>query len=100
MVIWNFLGKCINVIVDVLLWFIGGFVDFVFFNKMMINDDSVGYFLRLNYGGWNLYFGVCEYLMVVIFNGMFLSGLWVYCGIFFVFMDYMCFLMWFSSIMY
>lgn len=72
-----------------LLEFMGGFVDLVFFNfimwfgfKLLIVEDVLG-----NY----IYYGVCEFGMMVIINGIVLYGGFVFYGvIFLMFMEYVC----------
>lgn len=71
-----------------LLEFFGGFVDLVLFNLILwfgfkvINEDVVG-----NY----IYYGVCEFGMIVIVNGIFLyGGFLLYIFIFLMFVEYVC----------
>lgn len=72
-----------------LLEFMGGFVDLVFFNfimwfgfKLLIVEDFLG-----NY----IYYGVCEFGMIVIMNGIVFYGGFVFYGVMFLmFMEYVC----------
>lgn len=92
-------GQVINVFVVEFFELWGGFVDFVELNFIMIKDVLlfilVEWFIYEwlgNFYGWVLYFGICEYVMGVIVNGIVLYGLmWVFGGMFFIFSDYMWF---------
>lgn len=85
-----FLGEVLNGIVKKIFFFVGGFVDFVGLNKMIIKN--VGDFMVRDYVGKNFWFGVCEFVMGAVLNGMvFYGGFCVFGGIFFVFFDYLRF---------
>jgi len=65
----------------------GGSADLASSNNTMMTDDND--FSKENYAGRNIWFGVREFSMSAILNGMALhGGLKVYGGTFFVFNDY------------
>lgn len=83
----NLSGIMINRIKDRLPNFIGGSADLAPSNKTAMKD--AGDFSKDNYAGRNLHFGVREFAMTAIGNGLMLhGGLQAYVATFFVFSDY------------
>lgn len=81
-------GKVINAIADKLPNFLGGSADLASSNKTTLKSESA--FGADHYRGRNIWFGVREFAMAAILNGMSLhGGLRVYGGTFFVFSDYL-----------
>lgn len=81
-------NKIINAIANRVrnLW--GGSADLAASNKTMIANDEP--FLPNTYEGRNIYFGVREFAMGGILNGILLhGGTWAYGGTFLVFSDYL-----------
>lgn len=93
-------GKCLNAIAGAVPWFIGGSADLAPSNNTNIADEDAGHFMKGQFGGRNLHFGVREHSMAAICNGLSLSGLRPYGATFFVFTDYMRPSMRLSSIMH
>jgi transketolase len=67
-------GNCLNVLKDALPTLMGGSADLDPSNQTSKFRDSVGIFAADNYTGRNLSFGVREFPMAVIMNGMALHG--------------------------
>lgn len=65
---------------------IGGSADLAPSNKTAMKE--IGDFSKDDYSGRNLHFGVREFAMAAISNGLTLHGLRAYCATFFVFSDY------------
>lgn len=83
----NASGDAINFFAKKLSSLFGGSADLAGSNKTTINGESD--FSANNYGGRNIWFGVREFAMGAILNGMHLhGGLKVFGGTFFVFSDY------------
>lgn len=83
----NASGDAINFFANKLSSLFGGSADLAGSNKTTINNASD--FSANNYGGRNIWFGVREFAMGAILNGMHLhGGLKVFGGTFFVFSDY------------
>jgi len=81
-------GEVLNGIAKKLRYFFGGSADLASSNKTTIKGDKD--FLPGSYEGRNIWFGVREFAMGAILNGMALhGGLKVFGGTFFVFSDYM-----------
>lgn len=88
-VLCKVLQLVIEVYVLLLLEIVGGLVDLVYFNlilwkgsKLVVSDD-----VNVNY----VYYGVCEFGMIVIVNGLVLYGGFIlFDVIFLVFSDYVC----------
>ena len=82
-------GKTLNVLAKNIPWLIGGSADLAKSNKTNLTFDGAGEFLRNEYHGRNLHFGVREHAMGAMVNGMTLSRLRAYSSTFFNFSDYM-----------
>ena len=83
----NASGDAINFFAKKLSSLFGGSADLAGSNKTTINGESD--FSANNYGGRNIWFGVREFAMGAMLNGMHLhGGLKVFGGTFFVFSDY------------
>lgn len=81
-------NKIINAIAKKVDTFWGGSADLAASNKTMINGDKD--FLPTSYEGRNIWYGVREFAMGAIMNGILLhGGTWTYGGTFFVFSDYL-----------
>ena len=83
----NISGSIINRLKDVFPNLIGGSADLSPSNKTVMNGE--GYISKDDYSGRNIHFGVREFAMTAITNGILLhGGLKAYCATFFVFSDY------------
>lgn len=81
-------GKFINAVCKVVPQLFGGSADLASSNKTLMKSESS--FLAGNYRGRNIWFGVREFAMGAILNGMALhGGLKVFGATFFVFSDYL-----------
>lgn len=81
-------GTMINRLKDIMPNLVGGSADLAPSNKTEMK--SAGDFSRKDYAGRNLHFGVREFSMSAIANGMTLyGGLRIYIATFFVFSDYL-----------
>ena len=83
----NISGSIINRLKDIFPNLIGGSADLSPSNKTLMNGE--GYISKDDYSGRNIHFGVREFAMTAITNGILLhGGLRAYCATFFVFSDY------------
>ena len=83
----NISGSIINRLKDIFTNLIGGSADLSPSNKTVMNGE--GYISKDDYSGRNIHFGVREFAMTAITNGILLhGGLRAYCATFFVFSDY------------
>ena len=83
----NISGSIINRLKDIFSNLIGGSADLSPSNKTVMNGE--GYISKDDYSGRNIHFGVREFAMTAITNGILLhGGLKAYCATFFVFSDY------------
>ena len=83
----NISGSIINRLKDIFSNLIGGSADLSPSNKTVMNGE--GYISKDDYSGRNIHFGVREFAMTAITNGILLhGGLRAYCATFFVFSDY------------
>ena len=83
----NISGSIINRLKDAFPNLIGGSADLSPSNKTVMNGE--GYISKDDYSGRNIHFGVREFAMTAITNGILLhGGLRAYCATFFVFSDY------------
>ncbi|MEE9391559.1 MAG: transketolase [Planctomycetota bacterium] len=80
-------GQALNASAGKVPWLMGGSADLASSNKTNIKGEKS--FLKGQYDGRNMHFGVREHAMGSIANGMALAGLRAYTGTFFVFSDYM-----------
>lgn len=81
-------GEVINALANQISYLFGGSADLASSNKTAIKNG--GNFSAENYQGANIWFGVREFAMGAILNGMALHrGLRVFGGTFFVFADYL-----------
>jgi len=81
-------GKVINALKDYLPVMIGGSADLAPSNNTLMNGEED--FSPENYGGRNLHFGIREFAMAAIMNGMeYYGGVVTYGGTFLVFSDYL-----------
>ena len=83
----NISGSIINRLKDIFPNLIGGSADLSPSNKTVMNGE--GYVSNDDFSGRNIHFGVREFAMTAITNGILLhGGLRAYCATFFVFSDY------------
>ena len=83
----NISGTIINRLKDIFPNLVGGSADLSPSNKTEMK--SVGYMSKDDFSGRNIHFGVREFAMTAITNGIVLhGGLRAYCATFFVFSDY------------
>ncbi len=81
-------GKVLNLLAERLPNLIGGSADLAPSNKSELKGK--GWFSPDNYAGQNIHFGVREFAMAAIANGLALhGGLRPFCATFFVFSDYL-----------
>jgi transketolase len=80
-------GKILNGLSAGIPWFMGGSADLGSSNNTLIIDESD--FSSSNYSGRNFRFGVREFAMAAISNGMANAGILPYSATFLVFSDYM-----------
>ena len=79
-------GKVLNALAPVIPWLIGGSADLAPSTNTLIKEASD--FSASNFGGRNIRFGVREFAMVAICNGLANAGLRPYAATFLVFSDY------------
>ena len=83
-------GKVLNQLAQGIPWMLGGSADLAPSNKTDLTFEGAGDFdAHKNPTGRNFHFGIREFAMGAITNGMVLSGLKAYCATFFVFSDYL-----------
>ncbi|KJD45206.1 transketolase [Paenibacillus terrae] len=81
-------GKALNALSPVVPWLLGGSADLESSTMTHLHAESV--YRPGNYAGRNIYFGIREFGMGAIMNGMALhGGVKVFGGTFFVFTDYL-----------
>lgn len=84
----NSSGRAIQLLSEAIPYFWGGSADLSGSNKTMVSKESA--FMPENRQGRNLWFGVREFAMAAIMNGVQLhGGSRIYGGTFFVFTDYL-----------
>ncbi|WP_426366681.1 transketolase [Mammaliicoccus lentus] len=84
----NAFGDSLNSVSEKLTWLVGGSADLASSTKTIIKNGES--FSRENYKGRNIWFGIREFAMATISNGIALhKGLRVFNGTFLVFSDYM-----------
>lgn len=82
-------GKVLNQLGKKLPWLLGGSADLNSSNKSELTFEGAGDFTAENGAGRNFHFGIREFAMAAICNGMATVGLRSYCATFFVFCDYL-----------
>ncbi len=82
-------GKVLNQLASRLPWMLGGSADLAPSNKSDLTFLGAGEFSVDTPAGRNFHFGIREFAMAAVTNGMVLSGLRAYCATFFVFVDYL-----------
>ncbi len=82
-------GKVLNQLAGRLPWLLGGSADLAPSNKSDLTFLGAGEFGPETPAGRNFHFGIREFAMAAVTNGMVLSGLRAYCSTFFVFVDYL-----------
>ena len=85
----NSSGKTLNQLAAGIPWMLGGSADLAPSNKSNLTFDGAGDFGPENYAGRNFHFGIREFAMAAIANGMATCGIRSYCATFFVFCDYL-----------
>lgn len=81
-------GKVLNLLADRLPNWVGGSADLAPSNKSELTSKT--WMSPDNYGGHNIHFGVREFAMAAVCNGMSLhGGMRPFCATFFVFSDYL-----------
>ena len=85
----NSSGKSLNQLAAGIPWMLGGSADLAPSNKSNLTFEGAGEFGPENYAGRNFHFGIREFAMAAICNGMATCGLKSYCATFFVFCDYL-----------
>src|SRR5215475_1651225 len=81
-------GKTLNVLAQNIPWFLGGSADLGPSNKTTLTYSGAGDFQADDRGGKNLHFGIREFSMAAIVNGLALSKLRPFGATFFIFSDY------------
>ncbi|MDR1960554.1 MAG: transketolase [Planctomycetaceae bacterium] len=82
-------GKVLNQIAKNFPWMLGGSADLAPSNNTDLKFDGAGDFSAETPSGRNFHFGIREFAMAAIANGLTLSGLRTFCATFFVFADYL-----------
>lgn len=85
----NSSGKALNQLAAGIPWMLGGSADLAPSNKSDLVFPEAGDYSPENRGGRNFHFGIREFAMAAICNGMATTGLRSYCATFFVFSDYL-----------
>jgi len=81
-------GKVLNALAENIPWILGGSADLGSSNKTYLKFAGATSFQKDNPGGRNFHFGIREFAMCSIVNGMVLSKLRAYGATFFAFSDY------------
>jgi transketolase len=81
-------SKVLNVLAQVIPWFMGGSADLGPSNKTLLTYEGAGDFQANSPGGKNLHFGIREHAMGATLNGLALSKVRPYGATFFIFSDY------------
>jgi len=81
-------GKVLNVLAQNIPWFLGGSADLGPSNKTTLTFAGAGDFQAESPSGKNLHFGIREFAMATIVNGLSLSKLRAFGATFFIFSDY------------
>lgn len=85
----NSSGKVLNQLAEKLPWLIGGSADLAPSNKSNLTFADAGDFSVKHPAGRNFHFGIREFAMAAITNGLATTGIRSYCATFFVFADYL-----------
>jgi transketolase len=84
----NASGVVLNLLKDAIPSLFGGSADLAPSNKSVLNDEQ--YFSAADYAGRNMHYGIREFAMAAISNGLSLhGGVRPYCATFLVFSDYL-----------
>jgi transketolase len=81
-------GKALNALAQNIPWFLGGSADLGPSNKTTLTFAGAGDFQAESPEGKNLHFGIREFAMAAIVNGLSLSKLRAFGATFFIFSDY------------
>ena len=81
-------GKVLNALAKNVPWLIGGAADLDPSTKTRLTFEGAGDFSASNYGGRNFHYGVREFAMGAVINGMALSKVRPYGSGFLIFSDY------------
>jgi transketolase len=81
-------GRVLNAIAKNVPWLVGGSADLAPSTKTRLTFEGAGDFEPNNYGGRNLHFGVREFAMGTVLNGLALSKVRAYGSTFLIFSDY------------
>jgi transketolase len=81
-------GKVLNAVAKNVPWLIGGAADLDPSTKTRITPPEAGDFEATNYAGRNMHYGVREFAMGAVINGMCLSKVRAYGAGFLIFSDY------------
>ncbi|MGN6369415.1 MAG: transketolase [Phycisphaerae bacterium] len=81
-------GKVLNAVAKNVPWLIGGAADLDPSTKTRLTFEGAGDFSASNYGGRNFHYGVREFAMGAVINGMALSKVRPYGSGFLIFSDY------------
>ena len=81
-------GKVINAVAKAVPWLIGGAADLAPSTKTRLTFDGAGDFQANSYGGRNFHYGVREFAMGCVLNGMSLSKVRPFGSGFLIFSDY------------
>jgi transketolase len=81
-------GKVLNALAKNVPWLVGGSADLTPSTKTRLTFEGAGDFEANNYTGCNLHFGVREFAMGAILNGLALSKVRAYGATFLIFSDY------------
>ncbi len=85
----NSSGKVLNQLAEKLPWMIGGSADLAPSNKSNLTFSGAGEFSVKHPTGRNFHFGIREFGMAAVVNGMATTGIRSYSATFFVFADYL-----------
>jgi transketolase len=81
-------GKVLNALAQNVPWLVGGSADLAPSNKTRLTFEGAGDFEANNYAGRNLHFGVREFAMGTVLNGLALAKVRAYGSTFLIFSDY------------
>ncbi|HZU02261.1 MAG TPA: transketolase [Ktedonobacteraceae bacterium] len=81
-------GKVLNALAQNVPWLVGGSADLAPSTKTRLTFEGAGDFEANNYAGRNLHFGVREFAMGTVLNGLALAKVRAYGSTFLIFSDY------------